>query len=182
MPSEMNYTSSHFSVDLLSYCGFLIVLEVDFIYLLLYIYIFFLITLLLDYGIVNLLVFVSCQPQPQPQTPSKHHLQPLLHQPQYHPVHHNHQAMHQNQHAAQYSQSHQCAPTSHLPEIGHAHHSPTMSQHIACLQPLTSGHVGGRLHVLVRLLLIGLIFLPTLIARKLVLSYFNIPAIVHAES
>ncbi|PON60915.1 Zinc finger C2HC domain-containing protein [Trema orientale] len=86
-------------------------------------------------------------PQTPQQTPCKHHLQPLLHQPQFHPVHHN-QPMHQSQHSTQYSQNHQCGPTSHLPEIGHVHHSPTMSQHIACLQPLTGGHVGGRLHVL----------------------------------
>ncbi|XP_024024661.1 uncharacterized protein At2g02148 [Morus notabilis] len=87
--------------------------------------------------------------QTQQHTPCKHHVQPLLHQPQFHPVHQNHhQPMHQSQHAAQYSQSHQCAPPSHLPELGHAHHSPTMSQHIACLQPLTGGYVGGRLHVL----------------------------------
>ncbi|XP_062113016.1 uncharacterized protein At2g02148 isoform X6 [Humulus lupulus] len=87
------------------------------------------------------------EPQAQQQTPCKHHLQPLLQQPQFHPVHHHNQPMHQSQHATQYSQNHQCAPTSQLPEIGHAHHSPTLSQHIACLQPLTS-HVGGRLHVL----------------------------------
>ncbi|XP_060960147.1 uncharacterized protein At2g02148 isoform X3 [Cannabis sativa] len=85
-------------------------------------------------------------PQTQQQTPCKHHLQPLLQQPQFHPVHHHNQPMHQSQHTPQYSQNHQCGPTPHLPEIG-AHHSPTLSQHIACLQPLT-GHVGGRLHVL----------------------------------
>ncbi|KAM6546578.1 hypothetical protein CsatB_027314 [Cannabis sativa] len=86
------------------------------------------------------------EPQTQQQTPCKHHLQPLLQQPQFHPVHHHNQPMHQSQHTPQYSQNHQCGPTPHLPEIG-AHHSPTLSQHIACLQPLT-GHVGGRLHVL----------------------------------
>lgn len=84
----------------------------------------------------------------QQQTPSKHHISPMSHQPQFHPIHqNNHQAVHQNQHAAHFPQNHQCGPPSHLPEISHAHQSPTMSQHIACLQPLTGGHVGARLHV-----------------------------------
>ncbi|KAL5554063.1 hypothetical protein UlMin_041464 [Ulmus minor] len=81
------------------------------------------------------------EPQNQQQTPCKHHMQPLLHQPQFHSVHQNH---HQ---PMQYSQNHQCGPPSHLPEISHSHHSPTMPQHIACLQTLTGGHVGSRLHV-----------------------------------
>ncbi|KAM5566512.1 uncharacterized protein ABKV19_014924 [Rosa sericea] len=85
------------------------------------------------------------EPQNQQETPSKHHhMQPLSLQPQFQTVHQNHhQSMHQSQHAVHYSQNHECGPTSHLPEIPHAHHSPTISQHIACLQ-----HVGGRLHVL----------------------------------
>lgn len=103
------------------------------------------------YGVVYLCAMFLWQPQSQQHTPCKHHVPPLLHQPQFNPVHQNHHPqMHQGQHAAQYSQSHQCGPPSHLPEIGHAHHSPTMSQHMACLA-LTGGHVGGRLHVLVRL-------------------------------
>lgn len=72
--------------------------------------------------------------QNQQRTPSKHHMQPMPHQPQYHPIHQQ-QSIHQSQHAAPFSQNHQCGPSSHLPE---------MSQHMACLQPLT----GGRLHVL----------------------------------
>lgn len=90
------------------------------------------------------------EPQNQQTTPPcKHHMQPLSHQPQFQPVHQtHHQSINQSPHAVHYSQNHQCGATSHLPEITHAHHSPTMSQHMVCLQPLTGGHVGGRLHVL----------------------------------
>lgn len=97
------------------------------------------------------LSFSFWQPQNQQTTPScKHHMQPLSHQPQFQPVHQtHHQSINQSPHAVHYSQNHQCGATSHLPEIAHAHHSPTMSQHMVCLQPLTGGHVGGRLHVLV---------------------------------
>lgn len=85
----------------------------------------------------------------QQQTPSKHHIPTMSHQPQFHPIHQNHhQPVHPNQHGAHFPQNHQCGPPSHLPEISHAHQSPTMSQHIACLQPLTGGHVGARLHVM----------------------------------
>lgn len=85
----------------------------------------------------------------QEQTPSKHHIPTMSHQPQFHPIHQNHhQPVHPNQHGAHFPQNHQCGPPSHLPEISHAHQSPTMSQHIACLQPLTGGHVGARLHVM----------------------------------
>ncbi|XP_048319286.1 uncharacterized protein At2g02148 isoform X1 [Ziziphus jujuba] len=91
----------------------------------------------------------ASEAQNQQQTPCKHHMQQLSHQPQFHPIHQNHhQAMQQSQHTTHYSQNHQCGPPSHLPEITHAHHSPTMSQHMAVLQPLAGGHVGGRLHVL----------------------------------
>ncbi|MED6214492.1 hypothetical protein PIB30_103561, partial [Stylosanthes scabra] len=82
------------------------------------------------------------------QTPSKHHLQSLPHQPQYHAVLQNNQAMHQSQHAGPYSHNHQSGPPSHLPEISHAHQPTSISQHMNCLQPLTGGHVGGRLHML----------------------------------
>ncbi|KAI3698473.1 hypothetical protein L2E82_42046 [Cichorium intybus] len=74
------------------------------------------------------------EPQNQQQTPSKQHMQSLPHQSQFHIVNQNHQSMNHGQHG-QYSQS------SHLPEI-----SSTMSQQMACLQPLT--HLAGRLHVL----------------------------------
>lgn len=85
----------------------------------------------------------------QEQTPSKHHIPTMSHQPQFHPIHQNHhQPVHPNQHGAHFPQNHQCGPPSHLPEISHAHQSPTMSQQIACLQPLTGGHVGARLHVM----------------------------------
>ncbi|KAE8076461.1 hypothetical protein FH972_015108 [Carpinus fangiana] len=85
------------------------------------------------------------QPQNQQQTVCKHPMQPLSHQPQFHSIHQNHhQTMH---HASHYAHNHQCAPPSHLPTIAHAH-QPTISQQMACLQPLTGVHAGGRLHVL----------------------------------
>ncbi|KAL6968785.1 hypothetical protein U1Q18_051998, partial [Sarracenia purpurea var. burkii] len=93
--------------------------------------------------------YLGLQPQNQQETPSKHHMQPLSHQPQFHPMHHNHQhPAHQTQHGAHFSHNHQCGPPSHLTEIAHAQQSPTISRHTACLQPLPGGHVGGRLHIL----------------------------------
>lgn len=95
--------------------------------------------------------FYTLQPQNQQQTPSKNHVQPLSHQPQFHHIHQNHhQPIHQGQHPAHFSQNHQCGPPPHLPEIAHAQQSPTISQHMPCLQPLTGGHVAERLHVMVR--------------------------------
>ncbi|KAL5827567.1 hypothetical protein ACOSQ3_019406 [Xanthoceras sorbifolium] len=89
------------------------------------------------------------EPQTQQQTPSKHHIQSLSHQPQFHHIHQNHhQHIHQSQHPAHFSQNHRCAPPSNLPEITHAHQSSAISQHMACLQPLTGGHVSERLHVM----------------------------------
>ncbi|KAE8710105.1 Prenylyltransferase superfamily protein [Hibiscus syriacus] len=86
----------------------------------------------------------------QQQTPSKHHIPTMAHQPHYHTIHQNHhQPVHQNQHPAHFPPNHQCGTPSHLPEINHSHQSPTMPQHIVCLQPLAGGdHVGGRLHVM----------------------------------
>ncbi|KOM25523.1 hypothetical protein LR48_Vigan107s004200 [Vigna angularis] len=56
--------------------------------------------------------------------------------------------MHQSQHAGPYSQNTQSGPPSHLSEISHAHQPISMSQHMTCLQPLSGGHVGGRLHMM----------------------------------
>ncbi|KDP23022.1 hypothetical protein JCGZ_01685 [Jatropha curcas] len=86
-------------------------------------------------------------PQNEQQPTPKHHVDSLSHQPQFHPLHQNHHQVHQSQHATQFSQSQQC-PTSHLPEITNANQSPNISQHMAYLQPLTGGHVGGRLHLM----------------------------------
>eukprot|EP00268_Persea_americana_P035096 TRINITY_DN34643_c0_g1_i3.p1 TRINITY_DN34643_c0_g1~~TRINITY_DN34643_c0_g1_i3.p1 ORF type:complete len:289 (-),score=40.30 TRINITY_DN34643_c0_g1_i3:272-1138(-) len=86
--------------------------------------------------------------QNQQQPPPKIHMQPLPHQPQFHPLQQtHHQSIHQSQHATHFPNTHQCAHSSHLPEIPH-HQSPTLSQHMTCLQPLSGGHVGGRMHVL----------------------------------
>lgn len=103
-------------------------------------------------GVNNFIIlfFLFSQPQNQQQTPSKHQLEPLLHHTQFHPMHHNHQHPgQQNQHAAQFSHNHQCGAPSHLPGIAHVQQSATIPQHMACLQPLSGGHVGGRLHLLV---------------------------------
>jgi len=59
--------------------------------------------------------------------------------------------MHQSQHAGPYSHNPQSGPPSHLSEISHAHQPISISQHMTCLQPLSGGHVGGRLHMLVSL-------------------------------
>lgn len=82
------------------------------------------------------------EPQNHQQTPSKQHMQSLPHQGQFHIVSQNHQSMSH----APYSQHNQCVSSSHLSEIGHTQGSSTMSQQMACLQPLT--HLGGRLHVM----------------------------------
>ncbi|KAK4597111.1 hypothetical protein RGQ29_014924 [Quercus rubra] len=87
-------------------------------------------------------------PQNQQQTVCKHPMQPLSHQPQFHPIHQSHhQPMQQSPQASHFAHNHQCVPPSHLTEISHCH-QPTISQQMACLQPLTGGHAGGRLHVL----------------------------------
>lgn len=71
--------------------------------------------------------------------------QPLLHQPQFHPVDPiQHQPMYNS---SLYSHNHQCSPAYYLPEILHAH-QPTITQLMACLHPLAGRHTGGRLHVL----------------------------------
>ncbi|XP_010424998.1 PREDICTED: uncharacterized protein At2g02148-like [Camelina sativa] len=73
-------------------------------------------------------------------SPSKHHMSSLSHQ--FHQSiqqsHHHHQSIYQSQHAATHfpGQNHQCDP-----ELSHTHQSPSISQHMACLQPLTGGHV-----------------------------------------
>ncbi|OWM77227.1 hypothetical protein CDL15_Pgr028864 [Punica granatum] len=77
----------------------------------------------------------------QQATPSKHHMQSMSHQPQFHPIHQSlHQQMHQSPHTSHFPQN--------LPDIPHPHHSPTISQHMPCLQPLVGAHVGGRMHVM----------------------------------
>nr|ACQ90610.1 putative PPR repeat protein [Eutrema halophilum] len=83
------------------------------------------------------------QQQQHTPSPSKHHMSSLSHHPhQFHqPIHqshHHHQPIYQSQHAAAHfpGQNHQCDP-----ELSHTHQSPSISQHMACLQPLTGGHV-----------------------------------------
>lgn len=95
--------------------------------------------------------FILFQPQNLPQSPSKHHMQQLPQQPQFHPLHQtNNQTIQQNQHTAHLSNVHQCTHSSHVSDLPHQHQPQTISQHLACLQSLCGGHVGGRLHLLVR--------------------------------
>ncbi|MQM04262.1 hypothetical protein Taro_037073 [Colocasia esculenta] len=85
--------------------------------------------------------------QSQPQPPMKHHMQPMLQQPQFHPLQQpHHQTVHQNQHTPHFSHAHQCPHPSHMVEI--PHQSPPIPQHMTCLQSLSGGHAGGRLHLL----------------------------------
>nr|XP_043640142.1 uncharacterized protein At2g02148 [Erigeron canadensis] len=79
------------------------------------------------------------------QTLSKQHIPSLPHQGQFDIVNQNHQSMSHGQ-SGQYSHHNQCGSSSHLPEIGHTQGSASLSQQMACLQPLS--HLGGRLHVL----------------------------------
>ncbi|KAJ0252840.1 Uncharacterized protein HA466_0119650 [Hirschfeldia incana] len=82
------------------------------------------------------------QQQQHTPSPSKHHMSPQFHQSihQSHHHHHNqHQSIYQNDHAATHfpGQNHQCDP-----ELSQAQHqSPSISQHMVCLQPLAGGHV-----------------------------------------
>lgn len=86
------------------------------------------------------------EPQNQQQPPPKHHIQQLAQQPQFHTVHPTHiQCMQQSPHATPFPQMHSCTHPSHLQDIPHQHQSPTMPQHL-CMQSLSGGHVGGRLH------------------------------------
>ncbi|PKA58722.1 Uncharacterized protein AXF42_Ash000815 [Apostasia shenzhenica] len=80
---------------------------------------------------------------------SKLHVQQLQHQPQFHTLPHGHQQpMQQSQHVPHFSHIYQCTHSSHVPDIAHQHQSPTMPQHLSCLQTLPGVHVGGRLHLL----------------------------------
>ncbi|KAI3728279.1 hypothetical protein L6452_16913 [Arctium lappa] len=73
--------------------------------------------------------------QNEQQRASKQHMQSLGQQGEFHILNQNHESM-----SNQYSQhNHEC-------EIGHTQQASTMSQQMACLQPLS--HLGGRLHVL----------------------------------
>ncbi|CAL1392507.1 unnamed protein product [Linum trigynum] len=83
-------------------------------------------------------------PHGHEQTPPKHNAQPLPNQPHFHPV----LQAHQSQHTPHFSQSHQCGPPAQMPEMPHAHQSPTISQHMSYLQPLAGSHLTGRLHLM----------------------------------
>lgn len=88
------------------------------------------------------------QPQSEQQSATKHHVQSLLHPSQFHPVPLNPHQGQPAQHTTHFTQNHQCGPPTNLPEIPHGNHSSTIAQHMAYLQPLPGGHVGGRLHLM----------------------------------
>lgn len=108
--------------------------------------------------------------QESQQTTSKQHMQPLAHQAQFHPLQQSHHQHHinQSQHMTHFSHNQQCGPQSHLPEIVHSQQSPTISPQMACLQQL--GHVGGRMHIVVRDLF-KLLF-PRLFFLKILTSHW----------
>ncbi|KAG2302055.1 hypothetical protein Bca4012_060379 [Brassica carinata] len=80
------------------------------------------------------------QSQQHTPSPSKHHMSHQFHQPIHQGHHHQqHQSIYQSQQAAAHfpGQNHQCDP-----ELSQSQHqSPSISQHMVCLQPLTGGHV-----------------------------------------
>lgn len=103
-------------------------------------------------------------------------MQPMSHQSQFHSIHqsHHHQPIHQSQHASHFPSSHHCGSSSNLPDLAHSHHSSPISQHMACLQPLNGGHVGGRLHIMVRiriLILYGFCNDPKVFSFSLLIRY-----------
>lgn len=86
------------------------------------------------------------EPQQQ-QISSNQHIQTLPHPGQFHPLHQSqHQCIDQSQHGGHFSHNHQCTPSSHLSGVADGQQPTSISQHIACIQPL--GHSSGRLHVL----------------------------------
>ncbi|XP_020113065.1 uncharacterized protein At2g02148 [Ananas comosus] len=89
------------------------------------------------------------EPQNQQEAPSKQHMQQLPNQPQFQPFQQaHHQIVQQSQHAAHISHLTQCTHSSHVTDITQQHQSPNMSQHLACLQSMSAGHLGGRLNLL----------------------------------
>lgn len=85
----------------------------------------------------------------QQETPSKHSLVTLARQPQYESVILNHhQSLDQNQQTTLIACTHESGQSSHLPDIGHGHESPTLSQNMASLEPLGGSHVISRLHMM----------------------------------
>lgn len=102
-------------------------------------------------------------------------MQPMSHQSQFHSIHQSHhQPIHQSQHASHFPSTHHCGSSSNLPDLAHSHHSSPISQHMACLQPLNGGHVGGRLHIMVRigiLILYGFYKDPKVFSVSLLIRY-----------
>ncbi|XP_017223960.1 uncharacterized protein At2g02148 isoform X2 [Daucus carota subsp. sativus] len=84
------------------------------------------------------------EPQQQ-QISSNHHIQTLSHSGQFHALHQSqHQSINQSQHVGHFSHNHQCGPSSHLPDVADGQQPTSISQHMACIQPLA--HAAGRLH------------------------------------
>ncbi|PIA33581.1 hypothetical protein AQUCO_04100188v1 [Aquilegia coerulea] len=87
-------------------------------------------------------------PLNQQQSASKHHIQPIQHQPQFHSLRQSHQQpLHQSHHVAHFSHSHQFVPSPQLPDI------PQSMQAL-----LAVSCMGGKMQVLQIRLLQGLRF------------------------
>ncbi|KAL8157726.1 uncharacterized protein At2g02148 isoform X2 [Apium graveolens] len=84
------------------------------------------------------------EPQQQ-QISSNQHIQTVSHSGQFHPLQQS-QSIDQRQHVGHFSHNHQCGPSSHLSGVSNGQQPTSISQHMACIQPL--GHSAGRLHVL----------------------------------
>lgn len=83
-------------------------------------------------------------------TPSKHPLVTLAHQPQYQSVILNHhQSLNQNQQTTLVACTHESGQSSQLPDISQGHESPTLSQNMASFEPLGGSHTLGRLNMMV---------------------------------
>ncbi|KMT09702.1 hypothetical protein BVRB_6g131520 [Beta vulgaris subsp. vulgaris] len=94
--------------------------------------------------------FQSATESPRKQdTPSKHPLVTLAHQPQYQSVILNHhQSLNQNQQTTLVACTHESGQSSQLPDISQGHESPTLSQNMASFEPLGGSHTLGRLNMM----------------------------------
>ncbi|KAG6482570.1 hypothetical protein ZIOFF_059202 [Zingiber officinale] len=78
---------------------------------------------------------------------SKHHLQQSQQSSPFLPLHQaHHQSIQQNQHSTHFS--HMCTHPSHVHDLTLQHQPQTMTPQLACMQSLSGGNLGERLHVL----------------------------------
>ncbi|XP_074572226.1 uncharacterized protein At2g02148 [Curcuma longa] len=78
---------------------------------------------------------------------SKHHLQQSQQPSPFLPLHQaHHQSIQQNQHSTHFP--HICTHPSHVHDLSLQHQPQTMAPQLACMQSLSNGNLGERLHVL----------------------------------